>query len=160
MDKNTQQIPHSLSIKIQGQLLATPLPEGIHKQRQENSCAGMQRETWKHMVAPSAPSSCCSIRCLMTTVCTFGANCCHCCFGCSGGCLPESHLARCHRRAAAFVLRRQYNAIYFHYWIVYQREHDLPTFNSGHLTAGGLCTLLRCYKPLSSSSSNLCPQHS
>lgn len=115
MDKNTQQIPHSLSIKIQGQLLSTLLPGGMYKQRQVNAHGLIQTETWKHMVAPSAPSSCSSIRCLMTTVCTFGANCCHGCFVCSVGRLPQSHLAHCHRHAAAFVLRRQYNVIYFHY---------------------------------------------
>lgn len=115
MDKNTQQILHSLSIKIQGQLLSTLLPEGMYKQRKGNMHVLIQTEARTHMAAPSAPSSCCSRRCLMTTVCTFGANCCHCCSVCSVGRLPQSHLACCHRHAAAFVLRRRYNVIYFHY---------------------------------------------
>lgn len=86
MDKNTQQIPHSLSIEIQGQLPATRLPKGMYKQRQMNTCTHINtnRDRHTHAMAPSETTSYCSLGCAMTTVCIFGVNCCHCCFVCLG----------------------------------------------------------------------------
>lgn len=85
----------------------------------------------RHFSAPpSAPPPRSSRRCPVTAVCTFGATCCRCCSVCSLGRRPGSHLARRGRRAAAFVLRGQYNAIYFHYSMAHRRQRDPPTFNN------------------------------
>lgn len=147
MDKNTQQILHSLSIKIQGQLLSTLLPEGMYKQRKGNMHVLIQTEARTHMVAPSAPSSCCSRRChwwplsahLEQTAVTAVLSAALAVF-------LSPTWQGCRRHAAAFVLRRRYNVIYFHYEIVYQKQHDLLTFNNGRLTPSGLFTSLQRYR--------------
>lgn len=88
MDKNTQQIPHSLSIEIQGQLLATLLTRGMYKQRQGNTHMHThiltQTETDMHPVAPSGTSYRCPWG-VWWTLCTFGINCRRCCFVCFRG---------------------------------------------------------------------------
>lgn len=83
MDKNTQQIPHSLSIEIQGQLLATLLTQGMYKQRQGNThmhtLTLTQTETDMHTVAPTGASYCCPE--VYDECCAhFGINCLRCCF--------------------------------------------------------------------------------
>lgn len=86
MDKNTQQIPHSLSIEIQGQLLATLLTQGMYKQRQGNAHTHIliQTETGTHPVA-TAGASYSSPWGIRWTLCTFGINCRRCCFVCFRG---------------------------------------------------------------------------
>lgn len=86
MDKNTQQIPHSLSIQIQGQLPATLLTQGMYKQRQGNAHTHIwtQTETDIHTVAPGGTSYCGPWG-VWWMLCTLAINCRRCCFVCFRG---------------------------------------------------------------------------
>lgn len=108
MYKNTQQIPHSLSIEIQGQLPATLLAHGMYKQRQGNAHTRAHtmghkqtnvHAVWVSYLLSEVHDGCCLEEAAIAAV-----------LSASGGGLPRS----LGTGAWCFLLTRLYNVIYCH----------------------------------------------